>query len=317
MLNKLIVFKNKFEKAFYSRSHAIILESEDPFLLNGVSTLFCMNLFCENGKKICFECANCKKILDGNCLDVITFDKTIMVEDVEKIIDTLNIVPAENEYKVYIINNFELASERVQNKLLKSLEEPPKFVKFVLLVKNSMSLLPTILSRCEKIVLPQFSKEEILNLCGNSFESGLTLKSVSNCGGNIGTALNYLNNPNFTKIFNLCLDTLLNMTSSEKLLEYSSKIINNKENFNLYLNLLENLLEDIMFINNNCLELVKNNVILEELKMCSNNFSNLALIKIIQYIDSIKKKLSVNVNFNLIVDAMLLYILEVKHKCKK
>lgn len=317
MIEKLLRFKNKFNNILQSKSHAILLESEDEQLLKDVACLYSVNLLCESENKPCFKCSQCKKIISENSLDIITFDKTMVVEDVETIIDSLNVVPAENEYKVYIIGNMQECSIRVQNKLLKSLEEPPKFVKFVLLTKNINSLLPTIISRCEKYSLPMFTKEELIMMIGSDVSSFKLLPAIENSNGYYGKVYNYLNNEKFTQTLDLCLHMLKNMKNSSQILAYSTKIIKNKENFELFLTLLQNLLMDISYIHSNCENLIKNTLCKEDLINLSAEFSLKAIIQIVANLDKIKEKLKFNVNFNIIVDAMLLNILEVKHKCKK
>ena len=317
MIEKILEFKEKFNKVFQSKSHAIILQSEDLMVAKNVALLFSAFLCCESENKPCMQCASCKKVIDGNSLDTITyFDKVLMVEDVENIVENLSMTPAENEYKVIIIDNFDEVSLRVQNKILKSLEEPPKFVKFVLLVKTINSLLPTVISRCETIMLPKFEDKEMLKILGNEFTGNLTLIAIENACGNFGRAMEMINNNQFLSTFNLCLEMLEKMTNSSKILEYSSKIIKNKDNFELFILILENLFEDLLFIKNDCDNLIKNKFSEERLKNISSGFSSLSIVNIIEYIEKIKEKIKFNVNFNLIVDALLLHILEVKFKCK-
>ena len=78
----------------------------------------------------------------------------ISVEDIKEIIDSLYLTPFELDKKVFIIENAESMSEICQNKLLKSLEEPPPRVCLILCA--SSRLLPTVMSQCNKIDLPHF-----------------------------------------------------------------------------------------------------------------------------------------------------------------
>lgn len=313
MIEKLLKYKEKYQNILKSKSHAIILESEDERFLKDFSYIFALNLLCQN--KMCLKCSNCKKILDNNCLDVIRFDKNIMVEDVEQIVETVNVVPAENEYKIYVISNFDSASERVQNKLLKTLEEPPKFVKFLLLTKNCGALLPTVLSRCEKYSLPKFENLELLYLLEGG--EAYSLPIIENCDGMYGLALSYSQNKDYLKTYELCFDMLKNMLNSSKMLQFSSKIIENKDNLMLFVKLLLNALNDIMQYNLGCEDLIKNKSKINDIQLLSSSYPANACTQIILMLNKIKQKLMFNANVNLVVDKMLLSILEVKHKCKK
>lgn len=313
MIEKLLKYKDKFQNILNSKSHAIIVESEDEKFLEDFSTVFALSMFCK--EKICLRCETCNKILTKNCLDVITFNKALTVDDVESIVNSVNVVPAENDYKLYIINNFDEASERVQNKILKTLEEPPRFVRFLLLTKNINSILPTVLSRCEKYCLPVFDNVELLYLLEGG--KAYSLPIIENCKGMYGIALNYSNNERFMETYELCYDLLKNMINSSKVLQYSSKIINNKDNILLLVGLIQNALLDVVNVNCGLEDLVKNKSKINDLKLLSTIYNNETCSQLIVDLDKIKEKLKFNANINLVVDKMLLNILEVKYRCKK
>lgn len=305
---------DKYENILKSNSHAIILESKDEMLLDAFSKFFVLNLFCENGHP-CFKCGNCLKVLNNNSLDLFIYEKPIMVDDAKEILNNLYVVPAENDYKVFIIKNFDMVSERVQNKLLKSIEEPPKFIKFILLTSNIASILPTVRSRCEKYTLPLPSKSQIKELI--DFENEYVKQcAIENSNNSYGLAIQLIQNKNFINLLNLIFDMLINMKKSSDTLKYFSKIINYKEDFILFLKLLENVFFDIIKFNNNEEILIDNQSHLEEIKQICVDYTTLASITILDYIDKIKENLNFNANLNLQIDTLLLYILEVKFKCK-
>lgn len=313
MIEKLLNYKDKFQNILNSKSHAIVVKSEDEKFLEDFSTVFALSMFCK--KNICLNCETCKKILTKNCLDVITYNKVLTVDDVESIVDSVNVVPAENDYKLYIINNFDETSERVQNKILKTLEEPPRFVRFLLLTKNINSILPTVLSRCEKYTLPVFDNVELLYLLEGG--KAYSLPIIENCKGMYGIALNYSNDERFMETYELCYDLLKNMINSSKVLQYSSKIINNKDNLLLIVGLIQNALLDVVNLNCGLENLVKNKSKINDLKLLSTIYNNETCSQLIVDLDKIREKLKFNANINLVVDKMLLNILEVKYKCKK
>ncbi len=78
-------------------------------------------LNCKNN--LCLNCPSCTKIINDNSVDLLVYpkSKTILVDDIEEIIETCNILPLENDYKIYILNNFDEANITSQNKFLKTL----------------------------------------------------------------------------------------------------------------------------------------------------------------------------------------------------
>lgn len=101
----------------------------------------------------CNKCDNCLKISAGNALDVIEIDAAshTQVDKVrEFIINRVNFAPSEGKYKIYIIDEVHKLSNQSFNALLKTLEEPPAHVIFILATTHPQDLLPTILSRCQR-----------------------------------------------------------------------------------------------------------------------------------------------------------------------
>ncbi len=100
----------------------------------------------------CNQCSTCQGILDGSIIDVIEIDAASNngVDDVREIKETVMYVPAVTQYKVYIIDEVHMLSTGAFNALLKTLEEPPKNVVFILATTEPHKLPATILSRCQR-----------------------------------------------------------------------------------------------------------------------------------------------------------------------
>lgn len=91
----------------------------------------------------------------------------ILVEQIrEQIISDINIVPAASKYKVYIIDDADKMNESAQSSLLKTLEEPPKYVVIILISRNLNSFLPTVISRTNNIHFGDLTKEDIKGIIG-------------------------------------------------------------------------------------------------------------------------------------------------------
>jgi DNA polymerase III subunit gamma/tau len=100
----------------------------------------------------CGECLTCKSITLGNALDVVEIDaaSNTGVDNIREIIDRSQYAPVQCRYKVYLIDECHMLSTAAFNSLLKTLEEPPLHVVFVLATTDPQRVLPTIISRCQK-----------------------------------------------------------------------------------------------------------------------------------------------------------------------
>ncbi len=103
----------------------------------------------------CGECNNCVSITAGKNIDVFEMDAASRtgIDDIREIIDSIPYKPLNCRYKVYIIDEVHMLSKAAFNGLLKTLEEPPSHVKFIFATTEIHKVLPTILSRCQKIDL--------------------------------------------------------------------------------------------------------------------------------------------------------------------
>ena len=120
----------------------------------------CLNL--KDGNP-CNECEICKAILDGSLTDVVEMDAASnnSVEDIRSIREEVNFLPTLAKYRVYIIDEVHMLSTGAFNALLKTLEEPPAHVKFILATTEPQKLPATILSRCQRFDFKKISVEDI------------------------------------------------------------------------------------------------------------------------------------------------------------
>ena len=111
----------------------------------------------------CGECAACKNILAGTGMNVIEMDAASNngVDDVREIVEDISYSPAEGKYKVYIIDEVHMLSTAAFNALLKTLEEPPSYVIFILATTEVHKIPITILSRCQRYDFKRISIETI------------------------------------------------------------------------------------------------------------------------------------------------------------
>ena len=112
----------------------------------------------------CNECEICKSILGGHLTDVVEMDAASnnSVENIRAIRDEVNFLPTLAKYRVYIIDEVHMLSTGAFNALLKTLEEPPEHVKFILATTEPQKLPATILSRCQRFDFKRISVDSII-----------------------------------------------------------------------------------------------------------------------------------------------------------
>jgi len=122
----------------------------------------------------CNKCEMCMEALNGSLTDIVEMDAASnnSVEDVRDIRETVNFLPAKAKYRVYIIDEVHMLSTGAFNALLKTLEEPPAHVKFILATTEPQKLPATILSRCQRFDFKRISVEDIIKrleiICSNA-----------------------------------------------------------------------------------------------------------------------------------------------------
>ena len=112
----------------------------------------------------CNECEICKAALNGSLTDIVEMDAASnnSVDDIRIIRDEVNFLPTLAKYRVYIIDEVHMLSTGAFNALLKTLEEPPAHVKFILATTEPQKLPATILSRCQRFDFKRISNEDII-----------------------------------------------------------------------------------------------------------------------------------------------------------
>jgi len=130
-----------------------------------IARIFAKAINCENlqGHNPCGECAICKAFDEGRFLDLIEVDAAsrTKVEDTRDLLDNAQYAPNQGKYKVYLIDEVHMLSGHSFNALLKTLEEPPPHVKFLLATTDPQKIPVTVLSRCLQFNLKRLLPEQI------------------------------------------------------------------------------------------------------------------------------------------------------------
>ncbi|WP_263322527.1 DNA polymerase III subunit gamma/tau [Endozoicomonas sp. Mp262] len=131
-----------------------------------IARIFAKCLNCESGVSStpCGECPACREIDEGRFVDLIEVDAAsrTKVEDTRELLDNVQYAPTRGRYKVYLIDEVHMLSTHSFNALLKTLEEPPPHVKFLLATTDPQKLPVTILSRCLQFALKNMTPERIV-----------------------------------------------------------------------------------------------------------------------------------------------------------
>lgn len=145
--------------------HAYLFSGTRGVGKTSIGRLFAKGLNCETGitDNPCGVCDSCIEIDQGRYVDLLEIDAAsrTKVEDTRELLDNVQYKPARGRFKVYLIDEVHMLSRHSFNALLKTLEEPPEYVKFLLATTDPQKLPVTILSRCLQFHLKPISSEEI------------------------------------------------------------------------------------------------------------------------------------------------------------
>jgi DNA polymerase-3 subunit gamma/tau len=202
---------------------------------NLAKAINCLN----NGKgEPCNKCTMCLAITEGRALDVIEVDAASNrgIDEIRNLREKVNYAPNEARRKVYIIDEVHMLTKEASNALLKTLEEPPPHVVFILATTEAHKLLPTILSRCQRFDFHRYSLDNMVSVLSHVCEGeGIHvevegLKLIARAAtGSLRDALNLLQQANtyYGNDINLAqVQALLGISGDQRAKEVVKHIIN-------------------------------------------------------------------------------------------
>jgi DNA polymerase-3 subunit delta' len=155
-------------------------------------------LNCDSPEPPCGQCRSCQRILEGKHADVTTIGldsrTEIGIDDIRGLQRSANLPPYEGKCKVFILDEAEYLSTEAANALLKILEEPPPRVVWLLLAAEEECLLPTVISRCQRLELKPVASERVQEVLVNSYNVDADKAKLLTqlCHGRLGWALSAL-----------------------------------------------------------------------------------------------------------------------------
>lgn len=300
-------------------SHAYLFISPDGDYLKEYLKAFA-KLICCDSETPCLNCRACRLIDSENFPDLLIYPKNdgaVLSEDVNSLIEESYLKPIENDKKVFILSHAETMNASAQNKLLKTLEEPPKNVHILIGATSEFPLLPTVKSRVKKLEIPTFSKEKLYEALKEQCPDQDKLLSAISCGdGTLGKAIALYGDENLSSAIELAVDMIVNMKSSAQILDYSVKISALKIELSEFLSVLELLFRDLLVsmegneslaINKTALKITKN----------AQGYCTGAIINALEKITESYKRKKFNQTGTMLIEWLLFQILEGKYKWQK
>jgi len=306
-------------------SHAYILYGESRSGKEFVAKTFAQALLCEDPQtdadgrqEPCCECRSCKQAMGMNHPDIIyvKHDKptTIGVDDVRVgILETVPIKPYCSKYKIYIMEEAQLLTPQAQNALLKTIEEPPEYVVFLLLTNSTEMLLPTILSRCVMLEMKPVRDDEMREYLMRELQVPESRAEIciAFARGNVGRAKALASSEDFDKIRAGALALLKNIRDMDtaEIMESLKNIREFGFDINDYLDIMAVWYRDILLFKatHDMNHLIFRDEI-QSIQKVAQYSDYEGIEEVIKALETAKSRLSSNVSYELTMELLLLTI---------
>lgn len=285
-------------------SHAYLIVCADGVMLKDYMKLFASLVMCENGDA-CGKCRPCRLIGKEAYADCDFYPKDgekIKTADSDDLVSKTIIKPLENDLRLFVLCGAESMTAEAQNKILKTLEEPPENVCILIGASSDSAILPTVKSRVKRLDIPPFTDNELREALKEECPDGVKLESaIALGGGKIGSVIRSYRDGETEKLRKFCEDVLFSMRSSKEVAAYSSKI--NKDNLKDFVAILKSEVAKL---------LVKDKV-----KAKDNGYTTGALLAIADMLTEKERAIYFNANTTMVADGILLSILGEKYKWQR
>lgn len=249
-------------------SHAYIFEGEKGLGKLNAAKMFAAALTCSDTSIApCGVCHNCIEAKADTNPDIIYVrakkdKKSIGADDMRSLEDDVAIKPFNSERKVYIIEDGSLLTEAAQNTFLKTFEEPPEYVVFIIVIENSSTLLQTIMSRFTLIHFPVLTEERLKEYIVKKYPDCTDKLPflIKYCGGIPEMADNIINDESFDALRNNALEKLFSLLSADRRSAYviENYLEENKDKFDEILDFWLSFIRDIIMLQTQSSEMIIN-----------------------------------------------------------
>lgn len=302
-------------------SHAYIVNGQRGSGKKLLSRLFAMTLQCESGQnEPCGVCKSCVQTKSGNQPDIITISHekptSISVDEIrEQVNGDILIKPYSSPYKIYIIPEADLMTTQAQNALLKTLEEPPEYAIIFLLTENADNLLATIRSRCVMLKLRNIKDKLVKKylmeeLKVPDYQAELCAAFAQ---GNIGRATMLAKSEHFNEIKDDAIQLMkyIDQMELQEIVSAIKQINKYKLEVTDYLDILTIWYRDVLLYK--ATKDVAGLVLGDQIKFIKEKAAKSSyegIETILSSIEMAKQRIKANVNFDLLMELLLLTIKE-------
>ncbi len=302
-------------------SHAYIFNGPEASGKMMLAEAFAMALQCEGeGKRPCLECRSCRQAADHNQPDIIYVShekpNTIGVDDIRtQINNDIDIKPYSSRYKVYIVDEAQKMNQQAQNALLKTIEEPPAYAIILLLTTNADSFLQTILSRCITLNLKAVKEDKIKEYLMKHYQ--IPDYQADICAafsqGNVGKAIQLASSEEFGELKASVLQLMKRLEDIDlyEMTGAVKQIAEYKLSVNDYFDLMMIWFRDVLYLKatNDVDGLIFKDEVYDIKKQAAKR-SYQGIEIILEALEKAKIRLNANVNFDLVIELLLLTIKE-------
>ena len=288
--------------------HALIIEGEEGIGKKTLAKDIACALVCRGNDKPCGECSQCKKAIGAIHPDISEYipagtANSFHVDTVRNIINDAYVQPNEADYKIYILANAHCMNQNAQNALLKILEEPPKYVVFILTTNSKSALLSTVLSRSVCVSLEGVDIARAANYITSHCENddyNTAKKTVETFNGNIGKAIDSLQDSKTSELVDVCNKICKALTTSNEyeMMTLCSVFQKDRQGVVFACDLLKSIFRDALFAGESSEHISGQE---ESAALLKSSLSRQSLIKLINTCDELKSTALSNANNALLI----------------
>lgn len=298
--------------------HAYLFTGKKGIGKKTVAVEFAKALFCnDEGIDACEKCLSCRKIEHENHPDLIITGieegDSIKIDQIRELQRQLAFKPYDGQWKVHIIEEADSLTPEAANSLLKTLEEPPHYGIIILLAEELDQLLPTVISRCQKIQFNPLSVEIIEKKLLEEGCKGEDIKLIARLAdGSLGRAFRLVKNADFFVQRKKILENMYKISELDavKIFQFVDEIIsffNDKDEISIFY-LILSWYRDIILCNQGYYNEIVNYDYLEKIKLSSQYYSLEELISIVELVNNIEGYIRSNVRKDLALQVMMFQI---------